>query len=539
MEKILTQNMPMEKIDTDLKKYKIKVSPKDNGYQARTTLDLGGVVKQNPRLECFSTQSAKMAINRLVEKMQITLSSCTSKRIKLVQIEEPDTIYYVLQDTSEKPSIKINNFIPVKQELQKTPSSLTIEKPSTLENSTFKQKQFSNYEHCTKNKYLANPNITYTVTDVGYIWFNYLLERTEKNPEDENYLGKKTAESYIYILKRYIIPYLKKVTDISLLEDENLINLLETINGKTQKKDTLTVLKIFFSFAKTNKYIKYNIANEIKLPRKKKTLDEIPFIEEKEREKWITCLLEENSDISLLYLSMLLTSARPEEACGFKWTAFDFESNDVYICNAFKDFPVYNEFMEIINHIRKDDILKTPESYRHIYLDEILKKALLKHKEKQQNLFKRFHKKWTENEYLFLNQNFAPFVSDTLSRNMPRFLKRNSKYNLGHMTVYGLRHSFATHCKELGMDAEVLAKLMGHTDYVTTQKYYIHVSKQRKVDALKRIQEKERNGFKALKIEDINELEEYNKQTFEDFNNYGIEIKDGTKIKSTLFSALA
>lgn len=89
------------------------------------------------------------------------------------------------------------------------------------------------------------------------------------------------------------------------------------------------------------------------------------------------------------------------------------------------------------------------------------------------------------------------------------------------------------------MEPEVLAKLMGHTEYETTQKYYIHVSKKRKVDALMRIQEKERKGFKKLKMDDIVELERYNKQSFEDFNNNGIEIESNAKIKSTFLSALA
>ena len=154
----------------------------------------------------------------------------------------------------------------------------------------------------------------------------------------------------------------------------------------------------------------------------------------------------------------------------------------------------------------------------------------------QQELFKRLHKKWAEDQYVFLNTAYRPFVSDTLSSNMPKFIQRHKELN--HLTVYGLRHSFATHCKELGMDAEVLAKLMGHTEYETTQKYYVHISKQRKVDALKKIQEKERNEFKKLKIEDIAELDNYTNQTFEDFTNFGIEIEDTDKIKSTYLSAL-
>ena len=519
MEKILTQKIVMEKIDKKNKQYKIKVSPKENGYQARTTLDLGGVVKSNPRPECYSINSPKEAITKLVEKMQIILSNYTTKRVKLVGIEEPNIVYYILEETNEKPTITFKGPVLVEKE----------------DNT----KKIKNSDIMISNDYVANPNKIYSLTEVGFIWFNHIIERTKKQPDEDDYLSTKTAESYIYNLKNIIMPYFEKVENIKDVEENDILDLLNTINGKTQRKDVLTILKLFFSFSKKYNYIKYNITLEIKLPRKRKQLDEIKFIEEEEREKWIGCFLKENSDISLLFLSMLLSSARPEEACGYKWSAFDFENDDIYICNAYKDFCIYNEYMEIIGHERKDDILKTPESYRHIHLDPILKKALLKHKDKQQKLFKRLHKKWTENEYIFLNQYNKPFVSDTLSKNMPRFLQRHKEEKLGHLTVYGLRHSFATHCKELGMEPEVLAKLMGHTEYETTQKYYIHVSKKRKVDALMRIQEKERKGFKKLKMDDIVELERYNKQSFEDFNNNGIEIESNAKIKSTFLSALA
>ena len=78
MEKII-QKAEMEKTNVNLKEYKIKVSPKDDGYQARTTLDLGGVVKSNPRPSCYSITSPKEAVNKLVEKMQIILANCTTK----------------------------------------------------------------------------------------------------------------------------------------------------------------------------------------------------------------------------------------------------------------------------------------------------------------------------------------------------------------------------------------------------------------------------------------------------------------------------
>ena len=96
MEKILFQKHEIEKMNTDSKKYKISLSLKDNGYQARTTLDLGGVVKKNPRPSAYSINSPKEAVTKLVEKMQIILSNYATKRIKLTGIEEPNIVYYVL-----------------------------------------------------------------------------------------------------------------------------------------------------------------------------------------------------------------------------------------------------------------------------------------------------------------------------------------------------------------------------------------------------------------------------------------------------------
>ena len=108
---------------------------------------------------------------------------------------------------------------------------------------------------------------------------------------------------------------------------------------------------------------------------------------------------------------------------------------------------------------------------------------LLRHKKEQQELFKKSraikanHRKWSEDEYMFLGRNYHPYVSETLCYGMRKF---REKLNLERITPYGLRRSFATYCSENGMEEIVLMKLMRHTDYHTTQKYYIKVSSKRK-----------------------------------------------------------
>lgn len=94
-----------------------------------------------------------------------------------------------------------------------------------------------------------------------------------------------------------------------------------------------------------------------------------------------------------------------------KWTALDIENNELIINNAYKDFIVYDENRNPIGHERRDDRLKNQQSYRRIPLTPRLKKVLLKHKESQKKIFKTSraikdqHRKWSENEYMFLREN--------------------------------------------------------------------------------------------------------------------------------------
>ena len=64
-------------------------------------------------------------------------------------------------------------------------------------------------------------------------------------------------------------------------------------------------------------------------------------------------------------------------------------------------------------------------------------------------------------------------------------------YGLEHMTVYGLRHSFATLCSSEGMPLEVLHIIMGHSDFDTTRKFYIHISEARKQQEMLKLYNKQ------------------------------------------------
>lgn len=155
----------------------------------------------------------------------------------------------------------------------------------------------------------------------------------------------------------------------------------------------------------------------------------------------------------------------------------DFEKDIVHINNAYKDTILYNDNMKKIGHQRGDGPLKTNESYRDIPMHPRLKRLLLMIKSERMLEYQKLGKKWDENDYIFLNEENEPYVPEMLTKKMPTFIK---KYSLEHLTVYGLRHSFATLCSTFGMPPEVLHVIMGHADFDTTRKYYIHITEERK-----------------------------------------------------------
>ena len=211
------------------------------------------------------------------------------------------------------------------------------------------------------------------------------------------------------------------------------------------------------------------------------------------------------SDAALAFLFMLLHGTRPEETCGLRWKDLNFQEDDIFIQNAYKNVPVFDEVtMKRTGWRSEDGPLKTPESYRHIPIDLLMKDLLIESKKNQQKEFKENQLKWNENQYVFLNSSRTPFTSRVLSKNFTKFVKKN---NLSHIVLYGLRHSFASHCRNLGMPPEILAPLMGHTEYETTQKYYIHISSKQKKDELQKIQQLDIQSYLDTENKDLIHLQ--------------------------------
>lgn len=425
------------------KKGQVTVRNKKNGKEARVTLQLNIPGVKNPRLEKYGA-TEEIARKRLAEAILLK--------------------YIEIQKNKEFANIQV--FSPECQmELNK----------------------FDEYMDCVKDFQLkANGEKEERKEEVKYPISMYVKKMIKikkkqsevKTTKKKKKISGKTVSYYWRTAKKQVLPFFGDL-DATTITQEQIEEHFDTLDYSSKYlKDIKLVLKMSLDIVVKEKLRPDNPAEKIDIVNDKKSLGiEIEHLEQDRQEVWLDIFEKDKRQWVYLFESILLTGARPEEACGFKWCAMDFEKNIVHINNAYKDIEIYDDNMKKIGHKRGDGDLKTAESYRDLPMHPRLKRVLLMIKAERMEEYKNKGLKWDENGYIFLNQEGRPFVSENLTNKMPQFIR---KYKLEHLTTYGLRHSFATLCSTLGMPQEVLHVIMGHADFDTTRKYYIHITEERK-----------------------------------------------------------
>ncbi|MEX0920875.1 MAG: site-specific tyrosine recombinase/integron integrase [Candidatus Pacearchaeota archaeon] len=242
--------------------------------------------------------------------------------------------------------------------------------------------------------------------------------------------SKYTVKNYVRA-NRDLLKFLGKNPE-DIEEDDVKKFMAEKLSDKASSTITLFLSAIRYSFSNI---LKKDPTVGIKRPRKEKR---IPAVLTKDEVK--TLLNSVKNKKSKLMLSLIY-------ACGFRVSEL--------VSLKVKDL----NFEENIGHVvqskgRKDRIFNIPSS---------LKKDLLKHAEEQ---------KEKGEEYFF-----SGLKGRMSERNIQKILKKYLKKSGIKKDVHPhtLRHSFATHLLENGVDIRKIQELLGHADLSTTQ-IYTHIS---------------------------------------------------------------
>lgn len=481
--------------------YEVSVRVKNNGYfEARISFRLGG--GRSPRLQ-KGGKTQEDAVLSLLDALDSHIDTCYQSGIIVTKIDEsipqklvksindlgiisPEIIAKALAIVNKIQTINANilNTITVPSNVlpfynpQAVIHNTDVEVPTLVTNNCNANNSLQIADTQKKNQEIC------IIEDLAKEWLKFrysLCQKTEDNPKP---LSHKTIDKNYDNLKKDILPFFKeqKILYLSQITEKVIQDLLKSIKSQHSKNKSYIVLNMIFKYAIKKKKTKYNLVLNVDKPPEKIATDEIKdeeddnYIDTNRREIWINTFEQEtkenekdiiHTDMSILFEVMLLTGIRPEEACGLQWKSVDFEKGILLIKNAYKSVNDYDENMEKIGLIRNDGTLKTENSYRKVPLSLYprLKQLLLEHKEKQQAIFKKSraikdkHRVWSEDEYVFLGRNYHPYVAESLAHGLQKI---RDKYELEHVTPYGLRKSFASYWAEKGMKDTVLQAIMGH-----------------------------------------------------------------------------
>ena len=319
-------------------------------------------------------------------------------------------------------------------------------------------------------------------------WLNFKKESINQTTNKK--ISPKTVESYAYILKKYIksdfSQYKVQEADKKIVEE-----YIAKLRKKSQRtaKDVFLMIRQILKYAKSRGLIKQIPQFELKFPKKKRSKNiKFIYIPSERQPIWLDILENDGRSFCKLFATLLQSGMRPEEGCGLLLSNILFDKDMICVENAYKDTVVYDYNFNIIGHKYIAGDLKTEESYREIPMSPRLKKMLKEIYEERKELREKSRRKFDPSkEYVFLNTIGTPYIPERLDQKLKSIIK---KYGLEHMTVYGFRHSFATLMSENGMKEEVLKEIMGHSDYETTQCYYIFISDKRKKEEFSRASNK-------------------------------------------------
>ncbi len=172
--------------------------------------------------------------------------------------------------------------------------------------------------------------------------------------------------------------------------------------------------------------------------------------------------MEEMDSTKLGFYLCLSTGLRIGELCALRWKNIDIQQKILRVTSTIKRIKTSD-----MHSTTKTELMitapKSLSSIRDIPLPEKLAEMLLSFKQ--------------ADEKFLLSGSNEPVEPRTMQY---RFNKYAEKLKLSYSNPHVLRHTFATHCIELGFDIKTLSEILGHSNVEITLNRYVHSSEERK-----------------------------------------------------------
>ena len=320
-------------------------------------------------------------------------------------------------------------------------------------------------------KKINNPNFL----DNENITFGEVYERWIANYK----LTVKESSFHIVELqyKSRILPILgnKKINQITTIECQDLINYWYSIPLKYYKVLFNLITRIF-KYAKQLKIVTDDPTSSVIIPKASRQFDTLEHSRNYYTRDELRKFLEyaekhEKYKVYVLFRLLAFSGMRKSEALALTWNDIDFDKSQITINKTLISTPK----VEVSTP-------KTKNSNRIVFIDKktlsILREWRLRQKKE---LLQKGFNALSSNQLIFSNKDNGYITPTAIINPMNRIIKGS---NLPHITVHGLRHTYATLAAQGGMSVKQLQTQLGHSKVEITLDVYTSITdEQRKENA--------------------------------------------------------
>lgn len=318
-------------------------------------------------------------------------------------------------------------------------------------------------------KKINNPNFL----DNENITFGEVYERWIANYK----LTVKESSFYTVELqyKSKILPILdnKKINQITTIECQDLINHWYSIPLKNYKAIFNLITRIF-KYAKQLKIVTDDPTSSVIIPKASRQFSNLEHSRNYYTRDELKTFLEyaekhEKYKIYVLFRLLAFSGIRKGEALALTWNDVDFKKAQITI----------NKTIILVSKV-KVTTPKTKSSNRTVFIDKktlsILNEWRLRQKKE---LLQKGFNALSPNQLIFSDKNNHYIIPTTISKMMNRVSEGS---NLHHITVHGLRHTYATLAAQGGMSVKQLQDQLGHSKVEITLDVYTSITDEQRKD---------------------------------------------------------
>ena len=311
--------------------------------------------------------------------------------------------------------------------------------------------------------FLDNENITF-----GEVYDRWIV----------NYKLTVKESSFYTVEPQYkskILPILgnKKINQITTIECQDLINYWYSIPLKNYKAIFNLITRIF-KYAKQLKIVTDDPTSSVIIPKASRQFNNLEHSRNYYTRDELKTFLEyaekhEKHKIYVLFRLLAFSGMRKSEALALTWNDIDFEKAQITI----------NKTIILVSKV-KVTTPKTKSSNRTVFIDKktvsILREWRLSQKKE---LLQKGFNALSPNQLVFPDKNNHYIIPTTISKMMNRVSEGS---NLHHITVHGLRHTYATLAAQGGMSVKQLQAQLGHSKVEITLDVYTSITDEQRKD---------------------------------------------------------